>query len=232
MKTSNIILISTAASFTLLLCAGILQNRYAGGEPVEKSDQSNTAQFETIDLPEFDFLVIQNINNVSLSSYSMNQVRIEYKSGENTPQIEHYTRGDTLFIGNKSNSEKISNQLMLFIQKRDLNKIQVINSDVNVVKIPGKNLQMNLDNSQVNVSTSNGGDLVNLKLKGTNQSRFVTMSLRVDTLAVNLDHSNATFLKSVNMLNGSIINNSRLQVKDTQHFDLSRDPSSKLVVME
>ena len=107
-------------------------------------------------------------------------------------------------------------------------RIKGINSQFRIRDLVSDRLSLTLDNCNVDITDANGKALHQLTLIGRNGSQVSSKDYKVDSLTVNLDNSKATLPVATKNLSGSISDHSELNVKDVDHFDFTKDGSSKL----
>ena len=226
MKTSDLILTIVAGSFTVLMVTGMVQNRYF--EKPNHGSHDINLQAHSVDLPAFHYVVINNQSNVEIKPAGSSQLVVRYAQDEKVPEVSYHVSNDTLYVGNSMDSIQNHTYTQLMIPAMSTGWIKGVNSSVRLYGFYAGKLNLELDKSRAELNSNQGENLTELTIHGTNDSNFDVNSFKVDSLKVQLDESNAVLSVRAANLSGSIKNHSRLSIKDVDHFDFSRDETSRL----
>ncbi len=227
MKTSNIILTFIIGSISFLLVTGILQNRYFIPANARSGGDYNL-ESHAIDLPAFRYLVIRNEDNVEIISPGKNQIIVRYAPGDSIPGVTYHVTGDTLYVGNSSDSLRNNAYSQLSVPTMDRVVIKSFNSHFRFGNFCSSRISLILDKSMADLSDGHGQDLKELYVQGYNESQVNSGTFHVDSLRLQLDDSKAFLPLNADNLGGTIKNNSELNIKDVGHFDFTKDESSRL----
>ncbi len=233
MKTSNIILVSVIASFMLTpIIGGLLQNRFLNKSKSETQGSPETQDspevlLNYIELPDYKYLVIEDQKDITIETSVDNQLILKNEEGFPTPKVDYHVNRDTLFIDDISKSAENKYPIIIHTPLKDVGWIEGRNSDFKISNISAGKLFLKLDDSKVVISNSAEKKIRDLTIYGSNGSRINSNSFQVDDLVIHLDHSNASIPVSIENLSGSLVNGSKLYVKEVNHFDFTKDKSSK-----
>lgn len=226
MKTSDLILTLVAGSFTLLMVTGIIQNRYFG-KPFTGQMKEANMDVHSYDLPPFSYIVLQNQTNVSIESSGENKLVVQFKKGMSVPQPDFRVSSDTLYLGSR-NSSQVDYATKIRISGLPSGWIKGINSQFKVRDFVSDRLSLVLDNCDVNIANANGKEVRQMTINGREGTHIISTPYQVDSLNVTLENSKATLPVATKNLSGSIKDHSELNVKDVDHFDFTKDETSKL----
>lgn len=227
MKTSNIILIVVIGSFTVLMVTGIIQNRYFS-KPVDENQNGPSMQSVSADVPAFKYLVIQNQWNVNIKQSDLSSLVLEYENGQTPPTPDFHINGDTLYIGQDTETDPPHYLTTINLPEQETGWVKGVNSHLRFSGFYSPKLFVISQNCDVDFTAVPGKGIQELSVRAGQGSKINSNSFDLDTLDLQIDDSRVSIPVITKNLNGYIRNNSELNIKQVEHFNFSRDESSKL----
>jgi hypothetical protein len=229
MKTSKIIfvaLLSTIALFMLAVAADIRITGVKGS-----SFQNNNYRLIKKTVPAFRVLSLNDRGHVELIKSDSTYLELRYMKDSVAPELNFHLTGDTLSItGQKKKSE---NDLMFRIHTTgELKKIISINTRLNFGNFNATGLTIDLDDCNLNIDQgeNNNTSFQNLEINAKNHSNIYTGDIRVDSLKVNLQKSDARFMIQLQKISGSVTDSSSVSLSQVEDISLKKDKSSEIHV--
>ncbi|MEI6143840.1 MAG: hypothetical protein WCP85_31465 [Mariniphaga sp.] len=225
MKTSKIIFIALLSTIALIILAAIINVRLTG-----KQDGEFKSEFKTrIQLSQIKSISIINNNNIELVQSDSAYFEITTMKDSIVPKLKYSITGDTLKIDDQM--VKTGRGAWVSIHVNDqLNQIILKKSYLNLFNFQISQLSVDLDQSNLNVIQQNDkkNSFQRLKIIARNNSQFDATDIKIDSLQVEIYHSEISLWSTINNLRGSIADSSRLSVRQPYEITLKRDSSSNL----
>ena len=224
MKTSKIIFIALLSAIALIILAAIIEVRLTGTKDGEFNGEFKTR----IQLSKFKVLNIIGNNNLDVFQSDSAYFEITSMKDSIVPELRYTITGDTLIIA--AQMVKIETGSLVSIHVNDqLNQIILKKSNINLSNFQISQLSLDLDQSTMNVSQQNNknASFQHLNIMARNNSQF-DADIKIDTLQVEIHHSEVSSWSTINNLSGSIADSSRLNLRQPQEITLKRDSSSNL----
>ena len=225
MKTSKIIFIALLSTIALIILAAIINVRLTG-----KLDGEFKSEFKTrIQLSQIKSISIINNNNIELVQSDSAYFEITTMKDSIVPKLKYSITGDTLKIDDQM--VKTGRGAWVSIHVNDqLNQIILKKSYLNLFNFQISQLSVDLDQSNLNVIQQNDkkNSFQRLKIIARNNSQFDATDIKIDSLQVEIYHSEISLWSTINNLRGSIADSSRLSVRQPYEITLKRDSSSNL----
>lgn len=219
MKTSNIIFISILFMMFILLTAGVFISKHSANE-----NEVNVKPIY-LNIPAAKVIILENCKN--LSFYKGDSSNIQ-NTGKNSmgSQVNYRVNGDTLSFWNIK-SENAKNGMVIYISGK-VNEFLLKNSIVSLNNFSGR-LSLNAINS--NVTLSPGKKKISfskLGLTGKNNSYFEMKNFWIDSVNVRLADSRADLHVGIGVLEGSVLETSKLVLQSPREMSLKRDEFSRI----
>lgn len=230
MKTSNIIFSSIIGSITLIILSGAIEWRFFGDKNPNRFEISpdNIEAFkQNIDLPEFQYLVINDMplsTNIILGG--KNEIELILKNKSEASVLDYHIKGDTLFIEGVNENGSVLLSVNLFMTHGQLNGINSNQSGVNINQYNNDSLTLVLNHTTIDIHQP--CVIGSLSIFGTDQSTVNVYSAQVDTLKLDLNNSTVRMQTIINKLQGQMSNHSELDLRDVSDLDFKKDNSSRL----
>ena len=224
MKTSNIILTILVGSITFVIVTAFLQVRLTG----EKAGKFTEHVYLDKDLPAFKYLVLKDAMNLQVMSAPQPKITVTQGKGENDPRIKFHQQGDTLFIdeiGFGQDSRSLSVRLQT--PSENLQLILASNSGFSISDFNSSSLQVKLDNSRLDIGDHENSKIMSLKITGINNSSVNAHQGKLDTVLLNLDHSEARLSSSIKKLKAVMANHSSISSENVGDLEVKKDDSSR-----
>ena len=225
MKTSKIIFIALLSTIALMILSALIYVRMTG-----KRDGDFKGEFKTrIQLSQIKVLSIISNNNLELVQSDSAYFEITTMKDSIVPKLKYSIIGDTLKIADQM--VKIGTGSWVSIHINDqLNQIILKKSNLNLFNLQISQLLVDLDQSTMYVFQQNdkNASFQYLNIMARNNSHFDANEIKIDTLHVEMHHSEVSSWSTINNLSGSIADSSRLSVRQPYEITLKRDPSSNL----
>lgn len=226
MKTSNIILSIIAGSATFFILAGAIHLRVTG----LSHERGTAAQSVTKPLEPFQYLVIRESVNLTVTASQRNQFFVIAGKNDPSPVIEFVQRGDTLIISRVAHGDG-GNMLEVTLEATpgSIQYINAKNSIFGLMNYPLDKLVVDLENTQLSMYGDQQLDIryKNLRVNASYQSVINANRVTLDTADLQLDHSEA-YLDNVNKLRARLQNKSKMNSGNASDVAYQKDDSSDI----
>jgi hypothetical protein len=239
MKVSKIIFISLLGTIALLILSAGLDIRING---ISRKDKQFVSKVIKQSIPSFKVLIISNNirkgnnRNITLVQGDSAYIEAYYPKDSLAPKINYTINNDTLKVLNFT-MDINRNAWLKICCTGSLKGFYVTNADVDMRSFISNDnsvkLTLNLDHSRVNLFQENSAKasvLSSLNIFAKNQSSFYTSNLKVDSINIILQNSQADLRISINKLKGSVSEKSRMNTRQPLEIALVRDSDSKIYV--
>jgi hypothetical protein len=227
MKLSNKILLGFFGTAFIYLTAAFAEVRFSG-TPNILTDKNSIS--ETVDIPGITHVAVRDFRkNVKITT-SNDRPRLEVRSraGEILKEVEYKISGDTLVLSrmNIEASEMVTITVYAPVQ---LKGITVDRSFASVQDLELGSLSVSENNGRIWMSRC---QFDNMEMSLSNRSSLDISDASIDTLSVQMQHSEATIYAEVGLLKGSLENASIMRMLDMEEMQLKKDKSSRLNVYQ
>jgi len=228
MKTSKIIFISLLGTITFLILAALIDIRINGrrGNEIQADFNVNKQR-----VASFKVLCVNNSRNITLVQSDSSFIEITFRKDSIAPKLNYTIKEDTLSV---MDFEKlIHRNVSVRIYATDsLKKVSLKNSNINLAKFKAAKLLLELDKSSVwfEYYSKFQTSFHTLGIVAKNDSRFNTSNFSVDSLAINLQHSEANLQITARKISGTLSDHSKIFVRQPQEISLKKDETSRINV--
>lgn len=230
MKTSKIIFITLLATIALYILAAMVDVRINGVKvgTIKGPDVSLQKHY----IPAFKVLYLSNSINVVIiqgdSSY------IEVASPKGSPyQLNYKINNDTLRLSDVKIQINKNGYLSLKVSFADSLKCVISeNSRFVIERMSTSIMTLNMNGSSVRFSEFQGGvsSFRTLYIIAKNNSTINCMEVKVDSLLINLQNSEAYLSMSAKTINGTLADGSKLVTRQPGEMYMKRDSTSTITL--
>jgi hypothetical protein len=225
MKTSNIIVVSLIASITLFITTGMIQVRMKGVP--RGSIIPERLEIKQVPVPEFHFVVVKDCDNISLEASDAFSIGMADKPAgvaRPTYQVKH----DTLYVTGFPDNEE-SRIVNIKAPSQQVKMVRAFNSWIIVNNISSDHFVIHTDSAKVSIDTEQTINALTIEGKNNSRIEFFKPST-INTLDLDLDHTEIYTSCTLGKLKGSIRNQSKVQLNNADEFAFTKDGSSHLQV--
>jgi hypothetical protein len=223
MKLSNKILIGFFGFAFIYLTAVFAEVRLRGTPNIINNTNSVS---ETADISGVSYLVIQNLDqDIAVSGSDQPRLEVRSISGDLLKSLKYNISGDTLTLSEFKSEEMGTVRISVFVPEAGLKGITVNDSRANVKGLEQELLYISQNAGRIFMS-DNRIDRVQLEVSSKSYLHITATFL--DTLSAKIDNSEVIISSPVNVLKGSMENNSSLQMNRIDEIQFKKDESSRL----
>ena len=224
MSLSNKILIiffGTILAYTLMAFAEI---RIKGDTRTLTDENSIT---ESIPLSNINYIYLNERfdQSLTISSGAEPKIKIRSKVGELLSNLDYETRNDTLFLTGFNDTEERFN-LSIEVPKSGFNGFYTASGYIRLTDLQQENLSFTQSGGRLQID--HNIELGNLQISGSEKAYIDVYDASIDTVSLDLDHSDIRFNTSVNLIKGTLSNESDLYSSNASQLNLKRDKSSRM----
>lgn len=222
MKLSNKILIAFFGFIFIYLTAVFAEIRLRGTPNIIDDTRSIA---ETMDISGVEYLVLQNLDH-PINVIGSDQARLEIRSlqGELLQSVKYNISGDTLTLSQLPSDIKAI-KISVFVHKVRLKGVTVDSAMAIVTGLDRDALYISQNNGRIRISDSR---VSKIQIESSGNSQFDVSATGMDTVLANIEESRVVISSPVKHLEGSMQNNSYMQVDDIGEIEVKKDESSKL----
>ena len=226
MKTSKIIFIALLSTIALIILSALIDLRLNGKRYM---DRKKDFKISKLKISSIRVLCINENNSIELVQSDSAYFEITVMKDSLVPKLNFTISGDTLKIADQMVKTGKGAWVSIHVD-RQFNQILLRKSNLNLANIQSDQLTVDLDQSTLNVNQQNDKKVLFrfLKVSARNNSQFDANELKINSVQVELHHSEANLWSAVNTLSGSMADSSRLRVRQPMVISLKRDSSSSL----
>jgi hypothetical protein len=224
MKTSKIIFVSLLGMIALVILAGFIGVRLnvtrSAIDLIVKKDL----------MPEFKVLYIKNCD-VQLSYDDSSSIVLSAYKEIPLSEINYNFKNDTLTMSDIRYSYE--SKVRVKIHSSDsLKNILAVNSDLSIESYGSKNLSIQSDRSNVSLTREENEQFTfhSLNIFAKNHSRISSGELKVETLKIFLEKSEANLEIAALSLNGNLSDSSTIYTHQSAEISLKKDETSRIIV--
>lgn len=222
MKTSSKILTALLSTILMVIVAIFLDFRVFGEH---RSDWANSARTEDIVIGEFKHLRIEHLKSLKIAHSDKNYIQFVVFNDTIVGNIKYAIENDTL----KINGESLpSFAVYRLFTNSEIESICATNSQLNISDLNQDNIHLYLSGAEIHsYGSSIKSYFKNAEITQMN-SKLYFSNIKVDTVNLTMENSNAQFGKDIISLKASVDSLSRLDLKYVSKLELIRDKNSKV----
>ncbi len=222
MKTSSKILIGLLSTILIVIVVFLLDIRFFGEHISSQTDNYKTTD---IAISNFKHLLVDQFKFLKIAKSDSNYIQFVVFNDTTIVNFEYAIENDTL----KINGELLpSFSGYTLFTNSEIESIVVLNSQINFSGLNQNNIRINLTDGKIN----SHGNSIKSYFKNASisllNSRLIFNNIKVDTIELTMENSNAEFGKDINSLNASVDSQSELILKYVSKLELVRDKKSKV----
>ncbi len=222
MKTSSKILIGLLSTILIVIVVFLLDIRFFGEH---RSSQTDNYKTTDIAISNFKHLLVDQFKFLKIAKSDSNYIQFVVFNDTTIVNFEYAIENDTL----KINGELLpSFSGYTLFTNSEIESIVVLNSQINFSGLNQNNIRINLTDGKIN----SHGNSIKSYFKNASisllNSRLIFNNIKVDTIELTMENSNAEFGKDINSLNASVDSQSELILKYVSKLELVRDKKSKV----
>jgi hypothetical protein len=150
------------------------------------------------------------------------------EAGKEVPKVNYHINGDTLVIDGFKKIEKVKSSFKIIVPENSFRQLECVTCDISVQSGKSDSLTLKLVSSQVSKWDNQEVQFKMLRIVGSGNSHVQLRSIQTDNLDVMLDNCQVNVQGPVDLLTGSIINKTHLEVDNVLNFLFQRDSTSRL----
>jgi hypothetical protein len=227
MKLSNKVLLGFFGFIFLYLSAVFAELRLTGVSNV--IDHKNSIA-ETVDLSGISYLILNDCDkDVNITGSDHTRLEVRSLSGSLLEKLKYKISGDTLTLSGFQSKVAGGLRLSVFVAKPGLRGIIVKSSSGTIEGLQQESLQLSENAGRIWMSENK---ISNIQTDLSNGSSLSIAKTTLDTLSARIDGSQLHVLAPVGLVQGSIENNSRLQLNELQEIQVKKDKGSRLFMYQ
>lgn len=227
MKLSNKILLGFFGFIFLYLTAVFAELRLTGISNV--IDHKNSVA-ETVDLSGISYLILNDCDkDVKITGSDRAMLEVRSLSGSLLKKLKYEISGDTLTLSGFQSSISGAVRISVFVLKPGLKGITVKSSSGTIEGLQQESLQLSQNSGRIWMSENK---ISNFQTDLSNGSTLSISKTTLDTLSARIDGSKLHVLSPVGLVQGTIENNSRLQLSELQEIQVKKDKNSNLFMYQ
>ncbi|MBT1700141.1 hypothetical protein KK083_24850 [Fulvivirgaceae bacterium PWU4] len=227
MKLSNKILLGFFGFIFLYLTAVFAELRLTG-IPNIMDDKNSIA--ETADISGITYLVLSDCNK-EVKVIGSDQPRLEVRSfsGALLNKLKYGISGDTLTLSGFQSDISGTVGISVFVPRTGLKGITVKSTSGTIEGLQQESLQLSQNSGRIWMEDNK---ISNIQTDLSNGSTLSISKTPLDTLSARIDGSRLHVLAPVGLVQGTIENNSRLQLSELQEIQVKKDKNSHLFMYQ
>jgi hypothetical protein len=226
MKKSNIIVVSLIASITLLITMGMMEVRLKGTTN-PRTYAERYAEIKHVPIPEFHHVVVADCRNVSLSIGNEFSIGMTEQPGRVASRT-YVVKNDTLYIEGLPNADQ-PDIVHVVAPSQVYRSVRALHSQVTMSNLALDRFVLYADESQVSINTEQTINSIVVEGRQDSKVHFYQSGV-INTLDLNLDHSELYSPGGLGKLKGSIRNQSRVQLNNADEVVFNKDNTSHLQI--
>lgn len=223
MKTSNILITVFIGCITLYILAAFAEVRISGKRNSLGLDFEN----HTIAVKHFRYIAAKDIH-FDLGFGEHAEININSEKGKTVSKVNYHLKGDTLVIDGFEKADGVHSSLKITVPQNFFRELECVKCDVSIKSGDTDSLILKLDQSQVSKWDNQESHFRMLRIFGSDNTHVTLRSIKADNLDMSLDNCQVNVHGPVNLLTGSMINNTHLEVDNVLNFSFQRDSTSTL----
>jgi hypothetical protein len=223
MKISKIIFISILTILALYILAEVIYIRIYG---FPKGDLSNFT-IKKHELSTIRALEINNCKNIEIFICDSTMIKSFWKKDSIIPKEIFTVKNDTLVLSDIKGSV-----LTRIYANKYLRNILLKDSEISIESATSNQMDIDMDKSELFISLADSckHSLKSLKINAMHKSNIRSRKIKVDSLEVILQNSDAYLGLYANNLNGSITDSSKLTIQEPHMIGMKRDTTSNIYI--
>jgi hypothetical protein len=184
---------------------------------------------ETTAITGVNYLVLSDLNQRIIILGSDNP-RIEVKSitGKVMQYLKYNISGDTLFIKSMKLIKDQRANILIHVPKKDFMGVTSKNTQVAIKNLAPETLSIIQRGGQISIESEN--TLTKLNIRTEESANFLVQHCKIDTINAIINDSEVIIYPQVKLFQGSIENDSYLNLKSPHEIKFKKDESSKLSI--
>lgn len=222
MKLSDKVLLGFFCFIFIYLNAAFIEVRMSG---TRNSIDDNSGRAESVDIRALSYVVLNDLHhNINITGADRNRLEVRSLSGDLLKDFRYEISGDTLKLSQANSTIKEPVRVLLFVSG-GLKGISVKSSEAVFRNVRLEHLHVLENSGHVWIS---GSSIPNIDLDLSNGSSFDIAGPGLDTLSLRINRSNVNVPSSVEVVRGSMENDSFLLVSEPGEIHLKKDKTSRL----
>ena len=222
MKTSSKILTGVLSTILIVILAIIFDFRVFGER---RDERFSISKSEEIPLGSYKHVYVDHFKSLKITNSDSSYIEYVIFNDTTIVNIAYAIDNDTLKINGESLPSFASYTLFT---NSTIESISVINSQINISGLNQDNIHLHLSDGEINsYGSSIKSHFKNTRITQVN-SRLYFHKIKVDTVELTMENSNARFGKDINSLKASVDSKSELNLKYVSRLELIRDKNSKV----
>jgi hypothetical protein len=226
MKLSNRILIGFFGFLFIYLIAAFTEIRFRGN--LNHLGES-TGLVETADLSGFTYLIIQDLDeSVTLVAADVPGIEVRSISGDLLKNLKYHVKGDTLELAQLQLEENVNLNLTVYVPRNSLTGMTIY--DVSVVIKGMDQKQLAIKQQAGSIRFVEGNRLEKLSIQATDDGNLNFSGHHLDTVSIQLNNSNVHIESGTSRVEGKMVNESYLWIRDVNEIDFTKDETCRLII--
>ncbi len=226
MKLSNRILIGFFGFVFIYLIAAFTEIRFRGN--LNHLDES-TGLVETADLSGFTYLIIRDLDeSVTLVAADVPGIEVRSITGDLLKNLKYEVKGDTLELTQLQLEENVNLNLTVYVPKNSLTGMTIY--DVSVVIKGMDQKQLAIRQQAGSIRFVEGNRLEKLSIQATDNGNLNFSGHPLDTVSIQLNNSNVHIESGTSRVEGKMVNDSYLWIRDVNEIDFTKDETCRLFI--
>jgi hypothetical protein len=227
MKLSNKILIGFFGFIFIYLTAVFAEVRLRGTPDIINETNSIA---ETVDISGVSYLVLHDLaHNIAVSGADHPRLEVRSISGDVLKTLKYNISGDTLTLSELQPEEMRRVMISVFVPEAGLKGITVNDAQASVKGLEQELLYISQKGGRIWMSDNKIGK-VHLEVSGKSNLHITATTL--DTVSATIDNSEVVISSAVGLLQGSMKNNSVLQMNACSEIQFKKDVTSRMNMWE
>lgn len=224
MKLSNRILIGFFGLIFIYMTAAFTEIRFRGD--LNNIDESNGI-VESVNISGMRHLVIPDLGErITIKGSVTSRIEVRSISGDLFKNLKYRMNGDTLTLTDLQLAEDQHLNLSIYVSNKTFEGMTVNGATVVVEDLNQETLTVSQNSGWVRMNESN--ELGKLNINISQKADFNLFDANLDTLLVLIDNSEVMILSTIKRIEGSMSNDSYLQLRGANEIEFKKDESSRL----
>lgn len=226
MKLSNKILIGFFSILFLYLTAAFTEIRLRGSSNIL---DDNNSKAETVDIANVNYLVLPDLDQV-IQVIGSDQPRLEVRSisGDLLHKLQYNVSGDTLTLTELNLEENERVRITIYVPRNNLTGITTNGSWVDIQGLEQKELSIIQNQGHISMEADN--QISKLTIKASDKAALRMSGTALDLLSVELDNSRVVSNSPIKLLEGSMTNDSYINLVEALEIQLKKDNSCSIKI--
>ena len=210
----------------IYLVAAFTEIRFRGN--LNHLDES-TGLVETADLSGFTYLIIRDLDeSVTLVAADVPGIEVRSITGDLLKNLKYEVKGDTLELTQLQLEENVNLNLTVYVPKNSLTGMTIY--DVSVVIKGMDQKQLAIRQQAGSIRFVEGNRLEKLSIQATDNGNLNFSGHPLDTVSIQLNNSNVHIESGTSRVEGKMVNDSYLWIRDVNEIDFTKDETCRLFI--